>query len=283
MDPQKYCHEFCKRKRSNFLYAARVLRRPQREALEAFYAFCASVDHAVDDTTNKHAAREKLSYWRMELDRSYVSEPKHPIMQALAPPLASRKVPKQYLEEIINGCAMDVDKSEYAPFSELELYCYRVASCVGLVCLYFFDIPPTSQAERAATAMGKALQLTNIIRDIVEDAKRGRIYIPEEDLKHCNLSREDLHGQNHKEGMGKLLEMQIGRAKNFFREAFGMIPQEKHEHRKWFPALLMAYAYEALLRRIEKAPFAVLHKKLTISPWQKVRVIGKTVSELYLH
>ncbi|MBI4211126.1 MAG: squalene/phytoene synthase family protein [Deltaproteobacteria bacterium] len=259
MNPQSYCENICKQSGSNFLYAALFLKPEQRQALHAFYAFCTTVDDAVDSPDSKDRAREYLAFWRLELDRMYVSEPEHQIGLALAPVLKSYGVPKTYLEEIINGCAMDLEKSTYANLSELELYCYRVASCVGLVCLYFFGIAATEQNQKAAIALGKALQITNILRDIKEDAERGRVYLPKGDTN---------------------LETYIAIARDYFQKAKSLLPVDRPEKRKWFPALLMGGAYEALLNEIAKDPSKVYEWRIAISKLKKMWITLRTFLSL---
>jgi len=277
MDPQAYCHDVCKKSGSNFLYTLPFLQqKDQRRALEAFYAFCASVDASVDEAKDKTTARAELSFWRMEVDRMYVSTPQHPIGLALTPYLRRYAIPQQYLMDIVNGCEMDLEKNEYATFAELELYCYRVASCVGLVCIRIFGIEPTKHHEEIAIAFGKALQLTNILRDVVEDLDRQRIYLPQEDFHHFHVSIEDFQQRRNSKAICMLLSHEMKRARHFFRLAFENIPDDKMERGKWFPAMLMARAYEGILHTLEKNPTIIYQRKVRLSTWRKGIIILRT-------
>lgn len=281
MNPHDPCNTICAQKKSNFLYATAFLPSDRRQGLKAFYAFCASVDEAVDGTQDKGAARQRLAEWRLEVDRMYVSVPVHPVAVALTPHLRALQIPRAYLDEIINGCAMDIDKSRYATFAELELYCYRVASCVGLVCLNFFDIPTGPDNTKAAIALGKALQITNIVRDVGEDAKRGRIYLPEEDFRRFSVESNDLMRPSARKEILQLLLFELERARSYFAEGYALLPEEKKGRRKWLPALLMARAYESLLDSMQKKPHLVFGQKVRISSFKKLTIASKTLFELY--
>ena len=281
MNAETCCRTLCRQSHSNFVYAFRFLRKQQRCALESFYAFCMTVDAAVDSVGDKDEARELLLYWRREVARMYGGRPEHPVAQALVPYLSKMHIPRHYLDDIISGCEMDVDQTEYASFPELEEYCYRVASCVGLVCMQIFGLEPTERNARTAIALGKALQLTNILRDIVHDQMLGRVYLPREDLQRSGVTKDQVEQRTNREGIGKVMELEIKRARVFFREAFSGFPDSRRERRRWLAPLLIGRVYERLLDKIEEHPLAVLEHTVTISRWEKIKIVGRTCGELY--
>lgn len=249
MTPQQYCRNICQQSGSNFVYTFWLFGRERREGLEAFYAFCREVDDAVDEASNTMAAQVALGHWRQEVEKIYQKSPQSPVGLALLPAVEQFQIPKKYLDEIITGCEMDLTKKSYANFAELEEYCFRVASCVGLVSLYIFGVELTAQTEQAGIALGKALQLTNILRDVVADEKMGRTYLPQKDVAGA-----------------------IKRARNFYREAWQNFPKEKAERRKLVAAFVMGRMYEAILDKIEKEPTAIWHRKISLTKWGKIRI-----------
>jgi len=209
----------------------------------------------------------------------YQNSANHPVGKALAPKLSEWKIPKQYLAEIIAGCEMDLTKHRYETFEELKLYCYRVASCVGLVCLYIFGVETTERNLQTAVELGLALQLTNILRDISEDLKRGRVYLPQEDLKQFGLSETDLKTPLS-EQLLPFLQQQIDRAERLFAEAFSHLPHQKRELKKWLPALLMAHSYHSILQKIAENPLKVFEEKVRISKGKKIKIILGTLMKV---
>ncbi|MBI4126277.1 MAG: squalene/phytoene synthase family protein [Deltaproteobacteria bacterium] len=281
MKPSQYCRNLCRQSKSNFVYAFRFLPNERRRALEAFYAFCTTVDAAVDCHDDKNEARELLLYWHREVANMYAGRPEHPVAAALAPSLTTFHVPRHYLDDIISGCEMDLDQTSYHAFPELEDYCYRVASCVGLVCLYIFGLTPNEQNLKTAIALGKALQLTNILRDIVHDHQLGRVYLPQEDFTRTGVTMADLVNGTNRYGTKELLTLEIRRARNFFAESFAGFPEDRKERRRWMAPLLIGKVYEQLLDRIEADPLAVMRERVTVSRWEKLKIIGRTVGGLY--
>lgn len=281
MKPDRYCHDLCHQSRSNFVYSFCFLPCERRKALEAFYAFCATVDAAVDCHDDQNEARELLLYWHREVANMYTGRPEHPVAAALSPYLTTFHIPRHYVDDIISGCEMDLDQTTYAAFPELEEYCYRVASCVGLVCLYLFGLAPTERNLKTAITLGKALQLTNILRDIRHDHELGRIYLPQEDLTRTGVTITDLVQGSNQYGSRELLTLEIKRAQAFFTEAFAGFPEDRTELRRWMVPLLIGRVYERLLDRIEVNPLAVLSERMTISRWGKVKIVAATLNELY--
>ncbi|MDP2600778.1 MAG: squalene/phytoene synthase family protein [Deltaproteobacteria bacterium] len=274
---QQICHQICKKSGSNFFYSFYLLGTKKRHALEAFYAFCRLVDDAVDLAPNETEAQKNLRFWRNEVEAIYAGAPMHPVSKVLKDAVAVFAIPKKYLEEIVTGCEMDLSKKSYATFAELNLYCYRVASCVGLVCIRIFGATLTEKLEQGSIALGKALQLTNIIRDIVTDLGQGRVYIPAEDLKRFGVSLSDLGGANSKNlNLIDLLYFEIERAKKFFAGAWSQFPTEKKERRKLMAAIVMGKFYESILNKIAKDPMAIFKGKVGLTRTEKINITLRT-------
>ena len=283
MTGQKECRRICRQSRSNFTYTFYFLQKEKRYALEAFYAFCRLVDDVVDEAISPEKAREGISYWRTQLSKMYEGEPDHIVAQVLRVYLKKFNVPREYLEEILAGCEMDLNRREYATFSDLDLYMYRVASCVGLVSIYFFGIPPTLENCETAVSLGKALQMTNILRDIRSDLIRGRIYLPMDDMEKCGVHPTDLARISSQSELGllDLLHLEMRRARRYFDEAVRGLPEDKRSLRLWLAPILMGRVYEKILDPMERRPLRVFEEKITLSLIQKLQIIAKTGRELY--
>lgn len=275
---QQTCHQICKKSGSTFIYSFYLLGAKKRHALEAFYAFCRLVDDAVDLAPNENEAKKNLQFWRSEVETIYAGAPTHPVSKVLKEAVAVFNIPKKYLEEIVVGCEMDLVKKRYETFAELDLYCYRVASCVGLVCIRIFGAPLTDRLEQGSIALGKALQLTNIIRDVVTDLGQGRVYIPAEDLKQFGVSLSDLGGANSENlNLIDLLYFEIERAKKFYATAWSQFPTEKKERRQLMAAIVMGKFYEAILNKIAKDPMAIFKGKVGLTKTKKINITLRTL------
>lgn len=273
MIPQEYCHRVCRKSGSTFVYTFYLYRKKKRQAFEAFYAFCRKVDDAVDLAESTEKARQAIAYWKEEVPLLYQGNPRHPVSKALLPVIQQFAIPQKYLMEIILGCEMDLTKKTYATFDELEEYCFRVASCVGLVCLHLFGIPLTDSTKQAGLALGKALQMTNILRDIVTDLGRERIYLPQEDLKQFGVTIFDLaHPSKTNLALLDLLYFEIERARKFFVTAWFLFPKEKRERRKLLAAFLMGRFYEALLNKMAQNPLAIFQTRIHLTPFEKAKI-----------
>ncbi|MDO8526067.1 MAG: presqualene diphosphate synthase HpnD [Deltaproteobacteria bacterium] len=283
MNPQHYCHQICKKSGSNFVYAFYLLGKKRRHALEAFYAFCRLVDDAVDEAPSAEEAQNNLRFWREEIARIYRGEGEHIVSQALTPVVRAYDIPQKYLEEIVAGCEMDLVKKNYVTFQELELYCHRVASCVGLVSLRIFGIRNNRMIDAGGIALGKALQLTNILRDISTDLARGRIYIPEEDLRQSGVSKEALEKHSLDDlNLADLLYFEIKRAREFYQEAWQSFPKFGKERRQLVAAILMGRIYEAILDKIAKDPLSVFRQKVKLTGKEKSLIALKVLLDTYL-
>lgn len=276
MNPQTYCRNICRQSGSNFVWSFYLLPKRRRHALEAFYAFCRLVDDVVDTSQPVPKARESLDLWRTEVDRIYEAAPVTPVGVRLASVVRDFAVPKKYFEEILAGCEMDLTQKSYATFEEAETYCYRVASCVGLVSLHLFEVTLTEPVQQAAIDLGKALQWTNILRDIVSDLGRERIYLPQQDLQQCGVTPADLSGKTRNNlSMLDLLYFEIARARSFYAKAWDNFPKDRKEGRKLIAARMMGQIYESLLDKIARNPLDVFQKRVGIGKKEKLAIAAK--------
>jgi 15-cis-phytoene synthase len=265
------CASITRRSSSNFYYAFMLLPAERRQALYAVYAFCRFVDDIADGQTAANPA-ELLTRWREELERVFNGSPAHPISRALADNVRRFAIPRRYFEEIIDGVEMDLGRSRYAAFQELRLYCYRVASAVGLVCIEIFGYRNPCTREYAEN-LGIAFQLTNIIRDLSEDAARGRIYLPLEDLARFGVTEDEiLQGRDTLE-LRRLLEFEVERARSFYALAERALPAE--DRADMVCAEAMRSIYRALLERIASKGCGVVGRRHRISTPRKLYLVGR--------
>lgn len=273
-DPHQYCQEKAAASGSSFYYSFLFLPKARRQAITALYAFCREVDDVADECTDINIARTKLAWWRTEIANLYAGKPQHPVTQALAPAIGEYGLAEEHFIEIIDGMAMDLDQNRYADFKALQLYCYRVASVVGLLSASIFGYSDRKTLKYAHD-LGMAFQLTNIIRDVGEDARRNRIYLPLDELAQFNVSETDvLHG--HKtENMRQLLQFQIDRAQKFYERAFAELPSI--DRRTQRPGLMMAAIYMTLLNEIKSSDcLTVLNNRISLTPLRKLWLAWKT-------
>ena len=275
MTPKEYCKQKTKESHSSFLSAFVFLKKEKRDALTALYAFCREVDDIADECVDHEIASKKLNWWRDEIERLYKGEPQHPVTKALYPFIDTYKLFKQHFIEIIDGMEMDVKYNRYESFEQLKLYCYRVASCVGILSANIFGYQNKNTLIFAKN-LGIALQLTNIIRDIGEDARRGRIYIPLDELKKLEVSEEEIILLKNSEKIKKLVENQVGRAKKFYDLALTSLPMEDKKSQKI--SLIMGNIYFVLLNEIEKdSPEKILNQKTILPGFRKLKIATLTM------
>ncbi len=273
MTPDEYCQQKAAQSGSSFYYSFLFLPPEQRRAITALYAFCREVDDAVDETSDQGVARTKLAWWRSELAQLYAGKPQHPVTRALAPSVQPFHLSHERLNEIIDGMEMDLRQSRYLDFTGLRLYCHRVAGVVGLLAAGIFGYrnPQTLQyAER----LGLAFQLTNIIRDVGEDARNNRIYLPMDELQQFDVTAADILQARHTDNFARLIEFQSARAEKLYREAYDLLPQE--DRRAQRPGLIMAAIYRALLDEIRRDGFKVLSQRTALTPARKLWIAWKT-------
>lgn len=251
---------------SSFYYAFLFLPAKPRAAITAFYAFCREVDDVVDDMQDPGVAGAKLSWWESEVRQTCAGHASHPVTQALSPLMESYGITRDHLMAIIQGCRMDLSQNRYLNYTELQRYCHLVAGVVGEVAARIFG-QQHSQTTAYAHTLGLALQLTNIIRDVGEDARRGRIYLPLDELKAHGLGVQDLLQGRYDPGFVAVMKFQADRARQLYAQALSLLPEIDRRAQK--PGLMMASIYLALLNEIEKTQFQVLHQRISLTPLRK--------------
>ncbi|KAI5914007.1 presqualene diphosphate synthase HpnD [Thauera sp. 2A1] len=273
MNPHDYCQQKAAKSGSSFYYSFMFLPPERRQAITALYAFCREVDDVVDECHDLSIAQAKLEWWRQEVARVYGGTPTHPVGHALKDVAPAFNLPQEQLLEIIDGMAMDLSQTRYLDFKGLQLYCYRVASVVGLLAAEIFGYQDR-QTLKYAHDLGLAFQLTNIIRDVGEDARRGRIYLPMEDLQRFNVPAKDILEARHSDAFRQLMEFQAQRAEQFYEQAFAYLPAVDRKAQR--PGLVMAAIYRTLLREIAADGFQVLDRRTSLTPLRKVWLAGTT-------
>jgi len=273
-DPHQYCQDKAAASGSSFYYSFLFLPKPRREAITALYAFCREVDDVADECSDANIARAKLAWWRAEIDNLYAGKPQHPVTQALQPAVSAYGLSEEHFQEIIDGMEMDLDQNRYADFKELQLYCYRVASVVGLLSASIFGFEDRKTLKYAHD-LGLAFQLTNIIRDVGEDARKGRIYLPLDELAQFGVSETDILHGHETDAVRELLKFQINRAQEFYDRAFAELPAT--DLRAQRPGLMMAAIYRTLLHEIQADDCAkVLNQRISLTPLRKLWLAWKT-------
>ena len=268
MSPQEYCQEKAAASGSSFYYSFLFLPKPQREAITALYAFCREVDDIADECHEESVARSKLAWWRKEIGNLYRDEPQHPVTKALAPAVSRYGLDEEHFHEMIDGMEMDLEQNRYAEFKHLQLYCYRVASVVGLLSAAIFGFS-NHRTLKYAHDLGLAFQLTNIVRDVGEDARRNRIYLPLDELARFGVTEDDILLGRETPEVQKLLEFQIERAESYYDRALLELPDEDRKSQR--TGLIMTAIYRTLLREI-KAGGAnkVLNARIALTPLRKL-------------
>ena len=266
MNPEQYAQQKAAASGSSFYYAFLFLPKPRRAAITAFYAFCREVDDVVDEVDDPTVARNKLVWWQAEVAKSFQGQPSHPVMLALMPHTASYHIEQRHLQSVIDGCLMDLDQTRYLDYVGLQRYCHLVAGVVGEVAAQIFgqtDPATTQYAHR----MGQALQLTNILRDVGEDALRGRIYLPVNDLQQFDVKAHEIIKREYSDRFVALMRFEAQRAHGLYDEALALLPSADRRAQK--PGLMMASIYRTLLREIEDEKFQVLNQRISLTPLRK--------------
>lgn len=272
MTPDQYCQDLTSKSGSSFYYSFKFLPELKRRAITALYAFCREVDDVVDECKDENIAQTKLDWWRQEITQLYAGHPQHPVTQALLPLLEDFNLAEEYFLEIIDGMEMDLNISRYQNFKELTLYCYRAASVVGLLSIEIFGYN-NRKTLRYANDLGIAFQLTNILRDVREDAERGRVYIPLDELKKFNVSINDLTHPVTSDSVKALFTYQADRARDYYEKAFNQLPEEDRFNQR--TGLIMAEIYQSLLNEIQEDGFRVLEHKIKLTPLRKLWLAWK--------
>jgi phytoene synthase len=273
MTPDDYCQEKAAASGSSFYYSFLFLPPERRRAITALYAFCREVDDVVDESLDPQLAATKLAWWRLEVANLFAGKPQHPVSRALLPCLEKYSISQEHLGEIIDGMEMDLTQTRYLDWTGLERYCYRVAGVVGLLAAGIFGYRDARTLDYAKN-LGIAFQLTNIIRDVGEDARKNRIYLPMEDLKRFGVPAADILNANETEDFRKLLAFEVARAKQYYEKAFQSLPAA--DRRAQRPGLIMAAIYRALLDEIQRDGFHVLTARTSLTPLRKFWIAWKT-------
>jgi len=273
VSPDEYCQQRTAQSGTSFYYSFLFLPPERRRAITALYAFCREVDDVVDEVSDPDIARTKLAWWRQEIGSVYSGSPQHPVAIALRSVVADFALPQEHFQTVIDGMAMDLDRNRYLDFADLERYCHCVAGVVGLMSAEIFGYvnPATRQYARD---LGIAFQLTNIIRDVGEDARRGRIYLPQDELARHGVTQTSLLKRETTKGMSALMADQVARARQWHQQALAELPPE--DRRAQRPGLIMAAIYRALLDEIERDGYAVLDHRVALTPLRKLWIAWKT-------
>ena len=274
MTPKQYCQEKAAKSGSSFYYSFMFLPKQKREAITALYAFCREVDDVVDECTELKVAQVKLAWWKDEVRNLYLKKPIHPVTKALEPVIQQFQLDEEYFHEIIDGMEMDLNFNRYEDFKQLQLYCYRVASVVGILSAQIFGFE-NRKTLKFAHDLGMAFQLTNIIRDVGEDARRNRIYLPLDELAKFNVTEDDILKSRESDAVNRLLDAQIERAEMYYDKALNELPAEDKKSQR--VGLIMTAIYRTLLREI-KADGAekVLNARISLGTLRKLWIAFST-------
>jgi 15-cis-phytoene synthase len=292
MDPNQYCQDKAAASGSSFYYSFRFLPGEKRRAITALYAFCREVDDVVDECSDANVARTTLNWWRSEVAAIYRGKPQHPqgvrrgvpegsaltlplhpVAQALVPVVQRFNLSQEHLLEIIDGMEMDLDQQRYADFKSLQLYCYRVASVVGLLAAEIFGYSDRKTLKYAHD-LGIAFQLTNIIRDVGEDARRNRIYLPMDELQQFGVSAADILNSKETENFQKLMAFQIERARRYYKQAIDQLPAVDRKSQR--TGLIMAAIYQATLDEVVASGCHVLKERVSLGTGYKLWLAVRT-------
>ncbi len=267
MTPEQYVQDKAAASGSSFYYAFLFLPPARRAAITAFYAFCREIDDVVDEVSDPSIARTKLAWWQTEVAQAFAGNPQHPVMKALMPHTGAFGIAQHHLQDVISGCQMDLEQTRYLDFAALQRYCHLVAGVVGEVSAGIFG---QSQPQTTAYAhtLGQAFQLTNIIRDVGEDALRGRIYLPVSELQQFDVKAHEILKRTYSDRFTALMKFQAARAHRLYDEALALLPRSDRRSQK--PGLMMASIYRTLLREIERDNFQVLHQRVALTPLRKL-------------
>jgi 15-cis-phytoene synthase len=277
LTPQEYVQDKAARSGSSFYYAFLFLPPPRRAAITAFYAFCREVDDVVDEIHEPSIAAAKLAWWRKEVAGAFAGRPEHPVTRALMPLAADYGIEQRHLQAVIDGCQMDLDQTRFLDFAGLANYCHLVAGIVGEVAAGIFGRTQAATVDYAHT-LGLAMQLTNIIRDVGDDARRGRIYLPMSELKQFDVKASEILMREkpwgYSERFTALMKFQSERARRTYDHAIALLPAADLRSQK--PGLMMANIYRSLLDEVEAGGFQVLHQRTSLTPLRKLWIATRT-------
>ena len=271
MTPEEYCQQKAAASGSSFYYSFLFLPPPRRRAITALYAFCREVDDVVDEVHDEGVAQTKLAWWRQEVGRVFAGSPQHPVAQALVPVVREFALPEEHFQTIIDGMAMDLVQTRYLDFAALELYCHRVAGVVGLLSaeIFGYENPATRGYARD---LGIAFQLTNICRDVGEDAHRGRVYLPQEDLARFGVARADLEQRVVTPQIRAALEFQIARVRRLEEESRAGIAMLHPSSQPCIEAARVLYC--GIVDEVERIDYEVFDRRATVPLRRRLAVAG---------
>lgn len=273
MNAEQYCQQQAAGSGSSFYYSFLFLPANQRQAITALYAFCREIDDIVDECTEISTALTKLNWWRDEIQRVFHGQAQHPIGIALSEPVKEFNLNEKYFHSIIDGMQMDTQYVRYQTFNELSVYCYRVAGVVGLLTIEIFGYNKDS-TQQYAEKLGLAFQLTNILRDVKEDASRGRIYLPLDELDQFNVSEQDILSGVINDKLRNLFEFQAQRAEEYYQQAYHLLDNTDRFQQRG--GLIMASIYHALLKHIKKQHYDVFTYTIRLSPLRKLWIAWRS-------
>jgi len=273
MSPDEYCQNKAAQSGSSFYYSFLFLPPEKRRAITALYAYCREVDDVVDECSDADLAKATLAWWRQEIAGTFAGTAQHPVAKALIPVVRRFELPQARFHEIIDGMAMDLQYNRYPDFATLQSYCYRVAGAVGLMAAQIFGYrDPTTL--RYAENLGTAFQLTNIIRDVGEDARRDRVYLPLDELARFGVAASDIVHLRETDSFRRLIEFQIDRAREYYQRAFADLPRQDRKSQR--PGLVMAAIYRTVLDEIYAGGCKVLNQRTSLTPVRKLWIAWKT-------
>ena len=273
MSPDEYCQEKAAQSGSSFYYSFLFLPPEKRRAITALYAYCREVDDVVDECSDADLAKATLAWWRQEIAGTFAGAAQHPVAKALIPVVRQFDLPQARFHEIIDGMAMDLQYNRYPDFATLQSYCYRVAGAFGLMAAQIFGYrDPTTL--RYAENLGTAFQLTNIIRDVGEDARRDRVYLPLDELARFGVAASDIVHLRETDSFRRLIEFQIDRAREYYQRAFADLPRQDRKSQR--PGLVMAAIYRTVLDEIRAGGSKVLNQRTSLTPMRKLWIAWKT-------
>jgi phytoene synthase len=273
MTPDEYCQQKAAQSGSSFYYSFLFLPPPRRRAITALYAFCREVDDVVDEVPDPGVARTKLAWWRQEVARLFGGTPQHPVGKALLPVVREFPLPQAHFQTVIDGMAMDLEQARYVDFPALELYCHRVAGVVGLMSAEIFGYTDPRTRDYARD-LGIAFQLTNICRDVGEDARRGRIYLPQQDLARFDVAPSTLLRGQVTEPFRNLMAFEVERAQQWYARAMTQLAAADRKAQR--TGLIMAAIYRTLLAEIARDGYRVLDRRTSLTPLRKLWIAWKT-------
>jgi phytoene synthase len=269
----RYCQELAKREAKNFYFGFVLLPPAKRQAIYAGYAFARRCDDIVDSDLDPDEKSRQLAEYRSRLEQCLHGHPSDPIFLALQDTIRRYRIPPEYFWQLIDGVEMDLTVRRYPTFADLRRYCYGVASTVGLISIEIFGYRDSQQARQHAEDLGIALQLTNILRDIREDAERDRIYIPQDEMERFRYSEADILGGIANETSLHLMRFQVERAREYFERGRELLPLLPRRPRAC--TAVLQGIYSRILERIEARPSAVLRERVSLSGSQKLALAGR--------